>query len=167
MVEQIDYRKLNSTVPGFLLGLTPVAIKVGSPKLNRLGEPVEEYPWTASTKRIGIFPEVKPHPVLSPLVGAGLFVPGISRLTNINVYRKGIPEQVRVDITEDTYYDYAKYNGQYLRRLLTPARAKILANRAKTDREGAQEELQDLARQAKKYAVDRIEAQIRTKGLGQ
>jgi len=167
MVEKINYRKLNSTVPGFLLGLTPVAIKVGSPNLNRLGEPVEEYPWTASTKRIGLFPEVKPHPVLSPLVGADLFVPGISRLTKIKVYRKGRPEQVRVDITEDTYYDYAKYNGQYLRRVLTPARAKTLANRAKTDREGAQEELQDLARKAKKYAVDRIEAQIRTKGLGQ
>lgn len=167
MVEQIDQRKLNSTVPGFLLGLTPVAIKVGSPKLNRLGEPVEEYPWTASTKRIGFFPEVKPHPVLSPLVGADLFVPGISRLTKINVYRKGRPEQVRVDITEDTYYDYAKYNGQYLRRVLTPARARNLANRARVDREGAQDELQDLATQAKKYAVDRIEAQIRTKGLGQ
>ena len=167
MVEQIDQRKLNSTVPGFLLGLTPVAIKVGSPKLNRLGEPVEEYPWTASTKRIGLFPEVKPHPVLSPLVGADLFVPGISRLTKINVYRKGRPEQVRVDITEDTYYDYAKYNGQYLRRILTPARARSLANRARVDREGAQDELQDLATQAKKYAVDRIEAQIRTKGLGQ
>jgi hypothetical protein len=167
MVEQIDQRKLNSTVPGFLLGLTPVAIKVGSPKLNRLGEPVEEYPWTASTKRIGLFPEVKPHPVLSPLVGADLFVPGISRLTKINVYRKGRPEQVRVDITEDTYYDYAKYNGQYLRRVLTPARARSLANRARVDREGAQDELQDLATQAKKYAVDRIEAQIRAKGLGQ
>jgi hypothetical protein len=166
MVEQIDYRKLNSTVPGFLLGLTPVAIKVGSPKLNRLGEPVEEYPWTASTKRIGFFPEVKPHPVLSPLVGADLFVPGISRLTKINVYRKGRPEQVRVDVTEDTYYDYAKYNGQYLKRVLTPARARSLANRARVDREGAQDELQDLAQQAKKYAVDRIEAQIRTKGLG-
>jgi len=167
MVEQIDYRKLNSTVPGFLLGLTPVAIKVGSPRLNRLGEPVEEYPWAASTKRIGFFPEVKPHPVLSPLVGADLFVPGISRLTKINVYRKGRPEQVRVDVTEDTYYDYAKYNGQYLKRVLTPIRARSLANRARVDREGAQDELQDLAQQAKKYAVDRIEAQIRTKGLGQ
>jgi hypothetical protein len=167
MVEQIDYRKLNSTVPGFLLGLTPVAIKAGAPRLNRLGEAVEEYPWTASTKRIGFFPEVKPHPVLSPLVGADLFVPGISRLTKINVYRKGRPEQVRVDVTEDTYYDYAKYNGQYLKRVLTPARARSLANRARVDREGAQDELQDLAQQAKKYAVDRIEAQIRTKGLGQ
>ena len=167
MVEQIDYRKLNSTVPGFLLGLTPVAIKAGSPRLNRLGEAVEEYPWAASTKRIGFFPEVKPHPVLSPLVGADLFVPGISRLTKINVYRKGRPEQVRVDVTEDTYYDYAKYNGQYLKRVLTPIRARSLANRARVDREGAQDELQDLAQQAKKYAVDRIEAQIRTKGLGQ
>jgi DNA-directed RNA polymerase specialized sigma24 family protein len=167
MVEQIDYRKLNSTVPGFLLGLTPVAIKAGAPRLNRLGEAVEEYPWTASTKRIGFFPEVKPHPVLSPLVGADLFVPGVSRLTKINVYRKGRPEQVRVDVTEDTYYDYAKYNGQYLKRVLTPARARSLANRARVDREGAQDELQDLAQQAKKYAVDRIEAQIRTKGLGQ
>lgn len=167
MVEQIDYRKLNSTVPGFLLGLTPVAIKAGAPRLNRLGEAVEEYPWTASTKRIGFFPEVRPHPVLSPLVGADLFVPGISRLTKINVYRKGRPEQVRVDVTEDTYYDYAKYNGQYLKRVLTPARAKSLATRARVDREGAQDELQDLAQQAKKYAVDRIEAQIRTKGLGQ
>ena len=166
MVEQIDYRKLNSTVPGFLLGLTPVGVKIGSPKLNRLGETVEEYPWAASTKRIGFLPEVKPHPVFSPLAGADLFVPGISRLTKINVYRKGRPEQVRVDITEDIYYDYAKYNGQYLKRVLTPARAKSLASRAKFDREAAQDELQDLAKQAKQYAVDRVEAQIRTKGLG-
>lgn len=166
MVEQIDYRKLNSTVPGFLLGLTPVGVKVGSPKLNRLGEPVEEYPWAASTKRIGFLPEVRPHPVFSPLAGADLFVPGISRLTKINIYRKGRPEQVRVDITEDIYYDYAKYNGQYLKRVLTPARAKSLATRAKFDRESAQDELQDLAKQAKNYAVDRVEAQIRTKGLG-
>jgi hypothetical protein len=166
MVEQIDYRKLNSTVPGFLLGLTPVGVKIGSPKLNRLGEPVEEYPWAASTKRIGFLPEVKPHPVFSPLAGSDLFVPGISRLTKINIYRKGRPEQVRVDITEDIYYDYAKYNGQYLKRVLTPARAKSLATRAKFDRESAQDELQDLAKQAKQYAVDRVEAQIRTKGLG-
>jgi len=166
MVEQIDYRKLNSTVPGFLLGLTPVGVKIGSPKLNRLGEPVEEYPWAASTKRVGFLPEVRPHPVFSPLAGADLFVPGISRLTKINVYRKGRPEQVRVDITEDIYYDYAKYNGQYLKRVLTPARAKSLASRAKFDREAAQDELQDLAKQAKQYAVDRVEAQIRTKGLG-
>lgn len=166
MIEQIDYRKLNSTVPGFLLGLTPLAIKAGAPKLNRLGEVVEEYPWAASTKRIGFFPEVKPHPVFSPLSGADLFVPGISRTTKMQIYRNGRPEQVRVDITEDNYYDYAKYNGQYLKRLLTPARAQSLANRAKVDKEGAQEELQDMAREAKKYAISRVEAQARRKGLG-
>ena len=165
MVEKIDYRKLNSSVPGFLMGLTPIAVKSGAPKLNRLGEPVEEYPWAATTRRVGVFPEVKPHPVLSPLVGAGLFVPGVSRLTQIQIRRNGKPETVRVDATENTYYDYAKYNGQYLKRVLSPARAQAIASRAKFDPEGAQAELEKLAGQARRYAIDRIEAQIRVKGL--
>jgi hypothetical protein len=159
MVEKVDYRKLNSTVDGFLIGLTPAAVFAGEPKLNRLGEPVEEYPWAATTRRVGYFPEVKPHPVLSPLAGAGLFVPGISRLTTINVYRKGKREQVRVDVTEETYYRYAKYNGQFLRRILTPEKAKALAARAQYDKEGAQEELEDMAARARRYGVNRIQAE--------
>jgi hypothetical protein len=159
MITKIDYKNLQSSFWGNLMALTPIAVFAGKPMLNRLGEPVEEYPWAATTKRVGFVPEVKIHPVFAPLNGAGLFVPGVSNLTKVKVYEKGKLDQRRM--TAEEYYDYAKFNGDYLKRILTPSRAQQLANLAKANREMAQDELQKMATASKQYALDRIEAQIR------
>ena len=159
MVTQIDYKNLTSSFWGNLMALTPIAVIAGKPMLNRLGEKVEEYPWAATTKRVGFVPEVKVHPVFAPLNGAGLFVPGISNLTKVRVFENGKLEQRQM--TGEEYYDYAKFNGDYLKRVLTPERAQRLATLAKANKEAAQDQLESMAIASKNYAITRIEAQIR------
>ena len=161
MVGVVDYKELNSTTAGWLMGLTPMAVVVGKPELNRLGEPIREYPYTATMKRFGFVPEVKEHPVFSPLVKAGLFVPGASIGLKIKDFEKGKVVQRKMDREE--FYNYSKYNGEYLRRRLTPQKAQALARLASRSPEVAQKELEKLAGDAREYGKNRIEQEIRIK----
>jgi hypothetical protein len=156
-----DYKELNATSGGFLIGLTPLAVVAGKPKLNRLGEEIREYPWAATEKRFGVLPTMAPHPVFTPLVRGGLFVPGASINLKINARENGKPVQRKMDREE--YYNYSKYNGEYLKRILTPARAESLARLARTNQDAAQKQLEKMADRAKDYAKIRIEAEIRRK----
>lgn len=156
-----DYKELNATSGGFLIGLTPLAVVAGKPKLNRLGEEIREYPWAATEKRFGVLPTMAPHPVFTPLVRGGLFVPGASINLKINARENGKPVQRKMDREE--YYNYSKYNGEYLKRILTPARAESLARLARTNQDAAQKQLEKMADRAKDYAKTRIEAEIRRK----
>ena len=156
-----DYKELNATSGGFLIGLTPLAVVAGKPKLNRLGEEIREYPWAATEKRFGILPTMAPHPVFTPLVRGGLFVPGASINLKINARENGKPVQRKMDREE--YYNYSKYNGEYLKRLLTPAKAESLARMARTNQDAAQKQLEKMADRAKDYAKTRIEAEVRRK----
>jgi hypothetical protein len=125
-----------------------------------LGEEIRDYPWSATSKRLGFLPEVKEHPVFTPLIRSGLFVPGISINAKIKDYKGGKLEQRKM--TREEYYDYSKYDGEYLRRILTPAVANSIAKRAVRDQAGAQRQLEDLAQRAKDYATTRIEAKIKS-----
>lgn len=156
-----DFKELNSTTGGWLVGQTPLAVIFGKPMLNRLGEEVRDYPWAATVKRFGFLPEVKPHPVFSPLIKADLFVPGISIGAKIKAFERGKP--VARKMTREEYYDYSKYDGEFLRRILTPAMAQALAREATINPDSAQKKLEDLAQRAKDYARIRIETQIRSK----
>ena len=156
----VDYKELNSTTGGWLIGQTPLAVVFGKPMLNRLGEEIRDYPWTATSKRLGFLPEVKEHPVFTPLIRAGLFVPGASINSKIKDFKGGKLEQRKM--TREEYYDYSKYNGEYLKRILTPATAQALANVAQTNQAAAQKRLEDLAQRARDYATARIETQIRS-----
>jgi len=156
-----DFKELNSTTAGWLIGQTPLAVIFGKPMLNRLGEEIREYPWTATEKRFGFLPEVKQHPVFTPLIRADLFVPGVSIGAKIKVFERGKP--VDRKMTREEYYDYSKYDGEFLRKILTPAMAQALAREATINQDSAQKKLQDLAQRAKDYAKTRIETQIRSK----
>jgi DNA-directed RNA polymerase specialized sigma24 family protein len=156
----VDYKELNSTTGGWLIGQTPLAVVFGKPMLNRLGEEIRDYPWTATSKRLGFLPEVKEHPVFTPLIRAGLFVPGASINSKIKDFKGNKLEQRKM--TREEYYDYSKYNGEYLKRILTPATAQALANVAQTNQAAAQKRLEDLAQRARDYATARIETQIRS-----
>jgi len=159
-VKVVDYKELNSTTGGWLVGQTPLAVIFGKPMLNRLGEEIRDYPWTATSKRLGFLPEVKEHPVFTPLIRSGLFVPGVSINSKIKDFKGGKLEQRKM--TREEYYDYSKYDGEYLKRVLTPATAQSLANIAKTNQDAAQKRLEDLAQRARDYATSRIETQIRS-----
>lgn len=159
-VKVVDFKELNSTTGGWLVGQTPLAVIFGKPMLNRLGEEIRDYPWTATSKRLGFLPEVKEHPVFTPLIRSGLFVPGVSINSKIKDFKGGKLEQRKM--TREEYYDYSKYDGEYLKRVLTPVMAQSLANIAKTNQDAAQKRLEDLAQRARDYATSRIETQIRS-----
>ena len=159
-VKVVDYKELNSTTGGWLIGQTPLAVVFGKPMLNRLGEEIRDYPWSATSKRLGFLPEVKEHPVFTPLIRAGLFVPGVSINSKIKDFKGGKLEQRKM--TREEYYDYSKYDGEYLKRVLTPAVAQSLATVAKTNQDAAQKRLEDLAQRARDYATSRIQTQIRS-----
>jgi DNA-directed RNA polymerase specialized sigma24 family protein len=159
-VKVVDYKELNSTTGGWLIGQTPLAVVFGKPMLNRLGEEIRDYPWSATSKRLGFLPEVKEHPVFTPLIRAGLFVPGVSINSKIKDFKGGKLEQRKM--TREEYYDYSKYDGEYLKRVLTPAMAQSLATVAKTNQDAAQKRLEDLAQRARDYATSRIQTQIRS-----
>jgi hypothetical protein len=158
-IGQTDMKALTGTTKGWLLSMTPLAVLADKPLFDRLGEPIRQYPWAPTMKRVGFLPEVSQHPVFTPLINAGLVVPGVSSNFKIQTYQNGRLDQRKMDTQE--FYDFAKYNGDYLRRVLTPGRAEAIANVGKTDHNTAQKQLQDMARAANDYAKNRIEAQIR------
>jgi len=159
-IKVVDTKTQNATMFGWLIGQTPIAVYTGAPMLNRLGEEVRNYPWSATTKRFGFVPDVKPHPVITPLIQEGLSIPGISAASKITVFKNGVAEKRRLQGGEE-FYQFSKYNGEYMGRVLTVPRAKALASLARVNKELAQKELNDLATKANDYAKARLEASLR------
>ena len=159
-IRVVDTKTQNATMFGWLIGQTPIAVYTGAPMLNRLGEEVRNYPWSATTKRFGFIPDVKPHPVITPLVQEGLVIPGISAASKITVFKRGVAEKRRLQGGEE-FYQFSKYNGEYMGRVLTASRAKSLASLARENKDLAQKELNDLATKANDYAKARLEASLR------
>ena len=159
-IRVVDTKTQNATMFGWLIGQTPIAVYTGAPMLNRLGEEVRNYPWSATTKRFGFVPDVKPHPVITPLVQEGLVIPGISAASKITVFKNGVAEKRRLQ-GGDEFYQFSKYNGEYMGRVLTVPRAKALASLARVNKDLAQKELNELATKANDYAKARLEGSLR------
>ena len=159
-IKVVDTKTQNATMFGWLIGQTPIAVYTGAPMLNRLGEEVRNYPWSATTKRFGFVPDVKPHPVITPLVQEGLVIPGISAASKITVFKNGVAEKRRLQ-GGDEFYQFSKYNGEYMGRVLTAPRAKALASLARVNKDLAQKQLNELATKANDYAKARLEASLR------
>ena len=121
--------------------MTPAAIINNRPALNVLGQPIEVYPWEATTKRfVSLTDIISPDPVLSPLMKAGLFVP-VARRTKLTDPATMQPRAM----DSEEFYDYAKTYGQTVGRLVTPEMAKSLA---RLPQEAAQKYLDDVVRKA-------------------
>ena len=130
-----------STTYGWLASMTPAAIINNRPALNVLGQPIEVYPWEATTKRfVSLTDIISPDPVLSPLMKAGLFVP-VARRTKLTDPATMQPRAM----DSEEFYDYAKTYGQTVGRLVTPEMAKSLA---RLPQEAAQKYLDDVVRKA-------------------
>jgi hypothetical protein len=76
------------------------------------------------------------------------------------VFKNGVAEKRRLQGGEE-FYQFSKYNGEYMGRVLTVPRAKALASLARVNKDLAQKELNDLATKANDYAKARIEASVR------
>lgn len=113
-----------TTTKGWLYSMMPASGGYTEAGLNVLGEEVKEFPWVATTKRFGVFDPVKAHPVLTPLVKAGLEVPPPSKDVGI-----GIGDQVMpMGRNPEIWRAFVKYRGAALKKIFTPERiAQLVA----------------------------------------
>lgn len=114
----------STTTKGWLYSMMPASGGYTEAGLNVLGEEVKEFPWVATTKRFGVFDSVKAHPVLTPLVKAGLEVPPPSKNVGIGVDDQVMPMGRNPDI----WRAFVKYRGAALKKIFTPERiAQLVA----------------------------------------
>lgn len=130
-----------ATTYGWLASMTPLAVANNQPAINVLGQPITVFPWEATTKRFGSINDIiKPDPVLTPLMQAGLFLP-VARRTKLTDPKTG----EKRDMSSQEFYDYSKAYGQTVAKLVTPKMAQALA---KMPTAAAQAYLDDNVRKA-------------------
>lgn len=112
------------TTEGWLFSMVPASIGYHEAGLNVLGEEVKEFPWIATTKRFGVFDPVKRHPILTPLVAAGLQLPPPSKNVALGVGDQIVP----MGRNPELWRAFVKYRGDALKKILTPERIKMLTD---------------------------------------
>lgn len=136
-----------STVQGWLLSMTPMALGYDKPSLNLLGDPVERMFFEPTTQRFADITEAigGVHPVLAPLSKAGVFLP-VAKRTSITD-----PSTMQDrSMTGEEFYDYAKIYGQTVKQMVPPAMAESLA---RMPRDVAQKWIDDTVRPAARDAA--------------
>lgn len=140
-----------SSLEGWMMSLVPFSAGYNQAYLNALGEPIENLPWSATTRRFAVLDPTPQHPVFTPLVDAGLFVPAPSKDTKVG--------DVRVGSDPELWRRFVEIRGEELKKRLTPSRIEKL--RA-MDKEDAQDELNsDIGGAARDRAKKRLVAELK------
>jgi hypothetical protein len=143
-----------TSTAGWLSSMLPFSVGYNTPALNVLGEPISDSPWAPSTKRVfAVLPAE--HPILGPLVKAGLFLSAPSKLSKVKVEGEDIP----VGRSGDVWRRFVEVRGETLRGMLSPE--VVAAISAMPDREHAQKRLHDIAATAQTVARYKLTAEIR------
>jgi hypothetical protein len=152
-------RQETKTTEGWLLSMTPVVSAFrGRPALNILGEPVEITPWDATAGRIAT--TQKTHPILTPLTDAQLWINPPQRYARYDPSKSTMVRKM----TEAEFYDYSKFYGEALQKLLTEKQAIGLAKTAETAPNAAQEALNNLTQMAVIMAQSKMAGKGYVKG---
>lgn len=154
MVPTID---TTSTWEGWMKSITPFTGWDGAPYLNTLGEPIEKLPWEVSLYRAGQYEPTPNHPVLTPLVDAGLLLPAPSKMVKVTV--NGEKQMVGQDV--QIWRRFVQLRGEELKKRLTPDDIKKLTS---MDSEKAQNKIDgQINDQARQSAVNRLEKELKAK----
>lgn len=158
MVNRLD----QSTTEGWLYSMVPFSAGYNTPALNTLGEPLQQ-PWYSATMwRFADVNGVPPHPIITPLVKAGLMLPNPSKNTEFRYLDKmGDVQKTKVGKYPEINRRFVELRGQAMKELLTPEAIGDLSRAAKENVNEAQTYLDSrVGRQARKYAVSMIEQEI-------
>jgi hypothetical protein len=148
----------SSGMSGWLLSMVPFGGAVaGKPALNVLGEKVEVSHWDSTMGRL-ISPKSS-HPILSPLINAGLSVPLPQHYKILDSSK----ETGMRKMTADEFYQYGKAYGETLKELLTSDRVENLVERASRDPQKAQDRLNELATRARNKAQREVRNELEIK----
>ena len=160
MVDRLD----QSTTSGWIASMIPFSIGYSTAALNTLGEPIQQPWYSATTWRFADLNKAKPHPIITPLVKAGLMLPNPSPNTQFELLD---PEEGQIIITKLGKYPnamrrFVELRGQALKRILTPEYIVSLQAAARQNQETTQDHLDnDVGKAAREYAVQQVQQEIR------
>jgi hypothetical protein len=160
MVDRLD----QSTTAGWVASMIPFSIGYSTAALNTLGEPIQQPWYSATTWRFAELNKAKPHPIITPLVKAGLMLPNPSPATSFELLD---PEEGQIIVTKLGKYPkamrrFVELRGQALKRILTPEYIASLQASARQNQEATQDHLDgDINSAARDYAVAQLQQEIR------
>jgi hypothetical protein len=156
-------RQDQSGLQGWMYSLVPFSIGYNTPALNTLGEPIKQPWYSATTRRLNDFSNIPPHPIITPLVQAGLMLPNPSKSTE---FRYIDPQTTEVKKSKTGKYPeimrrFVELRGEAMKEMLTPETVQGLQEMAKQDKNLAQQYLDSkIGGRARDYAVKMIESEL-------
>jgi hypothetical protein len=159
MVDRLD----QTTTSGWIASMIPFSIGYNTPALNTLGEPIQQPWYSATTWRFADLNKSKPHPIITPLINAGLMLPNPSPATQFNYLdaAEGTIVTTRLGKHPEVLRRFVELRGQALKKVLTPEYIANLQRAAARDQASAQDHLDsDIGGAARKFAIAQIEQEI-------
>ena len=157
--ENNDLMKMDrSTAGSWFASVVPVVGPMinNKPALNVLGDPVTEAKLEPITRRFAdIFGD--PHPIIAPLVRAGMTIPAPSKSTQFAVNG----QKYTMSDSENAYRRFVELRGDRLKQVLTPAVIENLVRIAQQSGvDKAQKKLGDITENCRDSAVLRLRQEI-------
>jgi hypothetical protein len=162
--ENNDLMKMDrSTAGSWFASVVPVVGPLinNKPALNVLGDPITEAKLEPITRRfVDIFGD--PHPIIAPLVRAGMTIPAPSKSTQFAVNG----QKYTMSDSENAYRRFVELRGDRLKQVLTPAVIENLVRIAQQSGvDKAQKKLGDITENCRDSAVLRLRQEIASNKL--
>jgi hypothetical protein len=150
------------TTEGWLYSMVPASIGYNTPALNTLGEPIKQPWYSATTWRFANASNMAPHPIISPIVKAGLMLPSPSKATEFRYLdAQGAIVKSKMGKYPEINRRFVELRGKAMKEMLTPETIDQLAQYARENKNEAQDYLDSkIGNTARNYAVKQIEAEI-------
>jgi hypothetical protein len=159
MVDRLDQR----TTAGWVASMIPFSIGYNTPALNTLGEPIQQPWYSATTWRFANFDKRAPHPIITPLIQAGLMLPNPSPSTQFRILNPsdGTIVKTRLGKYPEVMRRFVELRGQSLKQILTPEYIANLQQAAARNQDAAQDYLDSkIGGAARDLAIRQIEQEI-------
>jgi hypothetical protein len=159
MVDRLDQR----TTAGWVASMIPFSIGYNTPALNTLGEPIQQPWYSATTWRFADFAKSKPHPIIAPLIQAGLMLPNPSPATQFRILNPsdGTIVKTRLGKYPEVLRRFVELRGQSLKQILTPEYVANLQQAAAQNQDAAQDYLDSkIGGAARDLAIRQVEQEI-------
>lgn len=157
-VDRLD----RSTTAGWVASMLPFSIGYNTAALNTLGEPIQQPWYSATTRRFADLNKSKPHPIITPLIQAGLMLENPSPRTSFTYPNPSDGSYVttRLGKHPEVMRRFVELRGETIKRILTPAYIDNLQRVAAQNSDSAQDYLDSVTDDARKYAVKQIQQEI-------
>jgi len=150
------------TTEGWLYSMVPFSMGYNTPALNTLGEPIKQPWYSATTWRFTNASNIPPHPIISPILRAGLMLPNPSKATEFRFLdAQGAIVKGKMGKYPELNRRFVQLRGELMKEMLSPSVIEQLQELSKENKNQAQEYLDSkIGGAARNQAVKMIEAEL-------